>query len=225
MAGVWLEAPEPKVTSFTNQQGEVMFADVKPENICDYSHLQLVRLDQASKDSVNPTDNRTRVLTFAAARGHEADTALVLIPAEDWFKPELEYIGISRPQKRLIRVYMPPVKQLLRDDASDAGRLFRILDTLRVGVGATGAVWPRLQVDVWRWQRETGLRYLESEAPKKILEWFESVRKELEKKPEWRGKTHCFDDVYTANEPKGSPPDRWRDYSAWLARIRSQLTY
>jgi hypothetical protein len=202
--------------------GETLFEDVTAMNCCRSAHRALVYLDQTSKDSVRPTDSRSRVLTYSGARGHEANTAIVLIPDDDWFKPELEYIGISRPHQRLVRVRLPS-KALIQTEQSDAARLFRALDLLRVGAPTTEAPWPRLQVDVWRWQRNAGLDYLERDAPEKVLQWFNNMRKQLDKRPEWRGQTHCLDDAFSLSGTNREPPKPWRDYGAWIGRIEVAL--
>ena len=220
--GIWLEAPEIHTAPVKTANGETLFEDVTAMNCCRSAHRALVYLDQTSKDSVRPTDSRSRVLTYSGARGHEANTAIVLIPEGDWFKPELEYIGISRPHQRLVRVRLPS-KALIQTEQSDAARLFRALDLLRVGEPTTGAPWPRLQVDVWRWQRSVGLDYLERDAPEKVLQWFSNMRKQLDMKPEWRGQTHCLDDAFSPSDTNREPPKPWRDYGAWIGRIEAAL--
>jgi len=220
--GIWLEAPEIHTEPVKTANGETLFEDVTAMNCCRSAHRALVYLDQTSKDSVRPTDSRSRVLTYSGARGHEANTAIVLIPEDDWFKPELEYIGVSRPHQRLVRVRLPS-KALIQTEQSDAARLFRALDLLRVGEPTTGAPWPRLQVDVWRWQRNAGLDYLERDAPEKVLQWFNSMRKQLDMKPEWRGQTHCLDDAFSQSGTNREAPERWRDYGAWIGRLEAAL--
>ena len=221
--GIWFEAPEIHTDPVQNANGEVLFANVDALNCCESAHMALVNLDQASKDSVRPTDNRSRVLTYSGARGHEGNTAIVLIPDEDWFKPELEYIGITRPHKRLIRVRLP-TDVLIQTEQSDAGRLLRALEVLRVGAPTTEALWPRLQVDVWRWQRSPGLDYLERDAPEKVLQWFNNMRRRLDKKPKWRGNTHCLEAAFSPVGAESKPPGPWRDYGAWVGRIESALS-
>jgi len=220
--GIWLEAPEINTEPVMTANGESLFRNVTAINCCVPAHRALELLDQTSKDSVRPTDSRSRVLTYSGARGHEANTAIVLIPEDDWFKPELEYIGISRPHQRLIRVRLP-AQELIKTEQSDAARLYRALDLLRVGAPTTGAIWPRLQVDVWRWQRNEGLDYLERDAPRKLLQWFNSTRKRLDKKPEWRGQTHCLDDAFSPSGANRRATKPWRDYGAWIGRIEAAL--
>jgi hypothetical protein len=220
--GIWLEAPEIHTEPVKTVNGEILFEDVNAMNCCRSAHRALVYLDQTSKDSVRPTDSRSRVLTYSGARGHEANTAIVLIPDEDWFKPELEYIGISRSHQRLVRVRLPS-DSLIQTEQSDAGRLLRALELLRVGAPTTEAPWPRLQVDVWRWQRSVGLDYLERDALEKVLQWFNNMRKQLDKKPEWRGQTHCLDDAFSPTSTNRGAPEQWRDYGAWIGRIEAAL--
>jgi hypothetical protein len=220
--GIWLEAPEIHTEPVKNANGDLLFADVNPLNCCGSAHKALILLDQTSKDSVRPTDSRARVLTYSGARGHEANTAIVLIPQDYRFKPELEYIGISRPHQRLIRVHLP-ADALIQTEDSDAARLLRALKLLRVGAPTTEALWPRLQIDVWRWQRDAGLDYLERDAPEKVLQWFNNTRKQLDKKPEWRGKTHCLDDAFSSSGTNREAPELWRDYGAWIGRIEAAL--
>ena len=222
-AGVWFEAPAPRVAPVKTSDGEVLFKDVSAENVCSFAHSQLVRLDQTSKLAVNPTDSRARILTYAAARGHEADTAVILIPVGDWFQPELEYIGMTRPQNKLVRIEIPRLGLGSSDEQSEAGRLLAALEVLRVGASPSEAIWPRLQIDVWNWRRDEGLKYLEQGAPQKILDWWELVQKELGKKPEWFGQTHCLDAAFAQSSSTDGKMEAWRDFPLWIRKIRNVL--
>jgi hypothetical protein len=160
-------------------------------------------------------------LTYPAARGHEAETAIIVVPADGSISAEQLYIGLSRAQKKLIKLVVPPWKELLASDDSSAGRLVRILQLLKVGVPTTEAVWPRLQVDLWRWQRTEGLKYLETAAIEKVLDWYQQIENELEKEPTWQGLTHCLDEVFpTKGGLSGSTPG-WRNYNTWIKRLKN----
>jgi hypothetical protein len=181
--------------------------------------MTLWGLDKTSKSSVRPTDVRSRILTYPAARGHEAETAIIISPDDGSISSEQLYIGLTRAQKRLIKLTVPPQKELLMSDDSLAVRMMKVLQALRVGAATTEAVWPRLQVDLWRWQRVEGLAYLESDAIEKVLDWYKQQEKELAKEPTWAGKTHCLDELFPGSGiAKGLVP-RWRSYRAWIGQL------
>jgi hypothetical protein len=222
-AGVWFEAPTPTVMPIKTSDGDILFKDVNAANACEFAHHQLVKLDQTSKLAVNPTDSRARILTYAAARGHEADTAVILVPDSDWFQSELEYIGMTRPQNKLVKIEIPRLGHGFRHEQSEAGRLLAALEVLRVAASPTEAIWPRLQIDVWNWRRDEGLKYLEQVAPQKILDWWEVVQKELSKVPEWFGETHCLDAAFVRSGQTVLTSDAWKNYPLWIANIREAL--
>ena len=217
--GIWFEAPIAKTRIYLPTESR--YEAVKPYDMCAWAHRKLWELDRSSKSSVRPTDIRTRILTYPAARGHEAETAIIVVPADGSISAEQLYIGLSRAQKKLIKLVVPPWKELLASDDSSAGRLVRILQLLKVGVPTTEAVWPRLQVDLWRWQRTEGLKYLETAAIEKVLDWYQQIENELEKEPTWQGLTHCLDEVFpTKGGLSGSTPG-WRNYNTWIKRLKN----
>jgi hypothetical protein len=148
---------------------------------------------------------------------------VILVPDRDWFQPELEYIGMTRPQNKLVRIEIPRLGHEFRHEQSEAGRLFAALEVLRVAASPTEAIWPRLQIDVWNWRRDEGLKYLEQVAPQKILDWWEVVQKELSKMPEWFGETHCLDAAFVRSGQTVLTSDAWRNYPLWIANIREAL--
>ena len=216
-AGIWFEAPLVKTTIYRSNESK--HEKPRPFDACSWAHMKLWGLDKSSKSSVRPTDVRTRILTYPAARGHEAETAIMVSPDDGSISSEQLYIGLTRAQKRLIKLIVPPLKELLLNDDSSAVRMVKVLQALRVGAATTEAVWPRLQVDLWRWQRVEGLAYLESGAIEKVLDWYKQLEKELAKEPLWVGETHCLDDAFPGSGiAKGLVP-RWRNYKAWIGHL------
>ena len=220
-AGIWFEAPEVRTKIYRGRSDGSDSEAISPLKACEWAHRKLNQLDRTSKTSVRPTDIRTRILTYPAARGHEAETAIIVIPEGGALSSEQIYIGLSRAQKKLIKLTVPPWEELLAGDDTSAGRLVKVLQALRVGTPSTGAIWPRLQVDLWRWEKDEGLEYLENGAINKVLEWYQKMENELNKHPDWRDRTHCLDGIFTNAAGSTPPTPKWRNYGAWVKSLKS----
>ena len=205
--------------------------DAPPANsedaLCGYAHHQLWGTRSAMRGQLRPLDPRTRILTIPQSRGFEAKTAVVFVPSREdarHFTDESEYVAITRPQERLVRIVLPPLERI-ESESSLQARIWRALRRLRADQDLTGALWPLVQVDLDRWTPdEENVQLLEHELPAKVLDWahaLEKVAVELVKKrPD--APRHClthFVPVDGAPKPRG-PVDHRFDYGAWLVALK-----
>jgi len=198
----------------------------QPSALCDRAHQQLWSTFSAMRGQIRPLDTRARLLTIPAARGYEANTAIVFVPnpvdARN-FSSESEYVAITRPQERLIKIVLPTLSTIGSEQSSHA-RVWRALKRLRADQDLRGGLWPLVQVDLDRWvPDEDHIELLEEELPKKVLEWYGAFQKAaadlIKKYP--RAPIHCLPRF----GPKAGAPlapgmvNREFDYAKWVGDL------
>jgi ATP:corrinoid adenosyltransferase len=232
--GVFLEAPlpfdrdhleNPKLLSGEVpdelEDTEIDDGNSQTPALCDFAHKQLWETFSAMRGQVRPLDTRARLLTIPSARGYEANTAIVFAPnpvdAKN-FSAQSEYVAITRPQEKLIKIVLPALKTLDSEQSSQA-RMWRALRRLRAEQDLRGRLWPLVQVDLDRWAPDKQhIDLLEKELPQKVLQWFSAFQKisaELIKKhPD--APQHCLVNA-GASAAKANPGF---DYAKWIQALR-----
>ena len=197
--------------------------------LCDRAHQQLWGTFSAMRGQVRPLDTRARLLTIPASRGYEANTAIVFVPSPvdaKNFSAESEYVAITRPQERLIKIVLPPLSAIDAEQSSQA-RMWRALKRLRADQDLRGGLWPLVQVDLDRWvPDEDHTELLEKELPKKVLEWYGAFQKAaadlIKKHPD--APHHCLPHF----APKTGAPSAPRivkrefDYASWTRALKGE---
>ena len=197
--------------------------------LCDRAHQQLWGTFSAMRGQVRPLDTRARLLTIPASRGYEANTAIVFVPSPvdaKNFSAESEYVAITRPQERLIKIVLPPLSAIDAEQSSQA-RMWRALKRLRADQDLRGGLWPLVQVDLDRWvPDEDHTELLEKELPKKVLEWYGAFQKAaadlIKKHP--HAPHHCLPHFAPKTGAPSAPGivKREFDYASWTRALKGE---
>lgn len=197
--------------------------------LCDHAHQQLWGTFSAMRGQVRPLDTRARLLTIPASRGYEANTAIVFVPSPvdaKNFSAESEYVAITRPQERLIKIVLPPLSAIDSEKSMQA-RIWRALRRLRADQDLRGGLWPLVQVDLDRWvSDEDHTEMLEKELPKKVLEWYGAFQKAaadlIKKHPD--APHHCLPHFAPKTGAPSAPGivKREFDYASWTRALKGE---